>query len=319
MVIGNLLHLCSLVSLAILGSTVATDNLNLNGYKINVEGYEKIQISRPDGKAVSLSPSGFFEKDQHGKDVPGMAHKVDLTDMAAQNVTVADPCSRLIPNSNTEGRFLNVDAILEGDQQTVNLGYDIYYVTADGAFILNKELQRIYANNVILTLTLDGWKWCSPCDGDDGASVTGAFLDVNVVLELPDGSVVEEQDVRNGPRELNLGNRMTLYLSNQVKTDGKWKTMPTGYPMLSEIPEQANSYKMVIRLPKFEKRVLYDPVISIDDDDVTFTQPANDTSKVTCSGNNGGDQPVAGADKQVTSLWCFLLILPLFSLCPISW
>ena len=98
-----------------------------------------------------------------------------------------------------------------------------------------------------------------------------------------------------------------------MKTDGKWIPMPTDYPMLSEIPEQSNSYKMVIRLPKFEQRVLYDPVISIDDDH-TFMQPTNDSSKITCSGNNGGDQYISGADKQVTSLWCFLLVLLLFIL-----
>ncbi|KAK2165051.1 hypothetical protein LSH36_55g00042 [Paralvinella palmiformis] len=314
-VTGKALYLGLIVALTTT-CRCSADNLNLNGYRINVDGFERIRIARPDGQAVSLAPRGFYERDQHGKDVPGDAHKVQLADMASQNVTVGEACSRLIPNSNTEGRFLNVDAILEGDHQTVSLGYDVYYATRSGAFVRNKELQRIYANNVILTLTLDGWKWCSPCDGDDGASVTGAFLDVDVIVELPEGATVEEQDVKNGPREITLGNRMTLYLSNQVMTDGTWHAMPSGYPKLTAIPDQPNSYAMIIRLPKFDVRVMYDPVISIDDGDVKFPEPDNDTSNIPCSRDNGGDAPMPGTGNRPSAAsWWLLWIFSAFSLC----
>jgi hypothetical protein len=79
------------------------------------------------------------------------------------------------------------------------------------------------------SVVIQDWPFCqgdsgNPCQGD-----TGEFLELTIEMKPNHG---DAKALGDHHREFRMGENVTLTLSNQVKIDGRWMSMPRGFPKL---------------------------------------------------------------------------------------
>ena len=114
------------------------------------------------------------------------------------------------------------------------------------------------------SITLHDWEFCNPCKKGQKDQI-GAFVDLGIEVKGKNSAT----EKAGNSKSFDLGDNVTLDLSNQVRVDGVWQTMATGYP---KVEVKGGKQLFIFRFPKFAVEAYYDPLLgtsSLEDDSGT--------------------------------------------------
>eukprot|EP00930_Biecheleria_cincta_P049383 TRINITY_DN345_c0_g1_i1.p1 TRINITY_DN345_c0_g1~~TRINITY_DN345_c0_g1_i1.p1 ORF type:complete len:325 (+),score=55.36 TRINITY_DN345_c0_g1_i1:84-1058(+) len=133
------------------------------------------------------------------------------------------------------------------------ISVDTYVLGKSGSLGPPGETWAVQNGDLKWNIALSNWQWCGCSQG--GKTEEGAFIDVDISVK----GLGNAETKGKSNKSLTLGGGVTLELSNQVHSDGKWSAMPAGYPKVSM---QGSSTTFTFRFPRFTESSVYDPVLT---------------------------------------------------------
>lgn len=125
------------------------------------------------------------------------------------------------------------------------LEIDTFLIVSESQVKTETESWNVNPGDVKWNIVLSDWSWCNPCN--EGM---GSMIDLGIELK--------SQISSNSNQTVSfIGSKM--HLSSRVVVDGVEIDMPEGYP---HIVTKNNKQLVKFRFPKFNSKLIYDPVIS---------------------------------------------------------
>ena len=202
-------------------SNSALGHLDIEGYNIDISSMSgMLDLSRPDGKHISLAFEELSEKDTDGNSIQVPGHSITKQDFAGYNFSFIDPCTKLVRNSNgIYARYFNYETKLPIIHPRTRLVGEVNFLTKPGLVIAHNEVSRVKQNEIKVTFSVYDWKWCRSCDTTDGQNLYGEYLDLVLSITLSDDNDMVTTTNNIYPIIYDIGSDMTMSLSRMVRLD----------------------------------------------------------------------------------------------------
>jgi hypothetical protein len=228
---------------------------------------------------VVIEMDSLTEVNAAGKTV-GKAgkEKHSLNSFASQefSYTVEDMAeSKVDANSTATAAKVSFESTIQTGSK---IGVDTYLIMGKGEVGTLTERWPVQPGDMKFNIMLSDWAWCGDSGVTCGKNEVGAFIDLDIQIkgkkpkpEKKNGTTTGKNGTKTKPQKFDLGDGATIDLSNLVKLDGVWQSMPEGYPkMVTKGSKQVYTF----RFPKFTKTGFYDPVLGFDEN-VEGEEPAD--------------------------------------------
>jgi hypothetical protein len=254
---------CAKFTLLLLGLVGADKSIEAAGVTVKVKGQSgKMTLTLPKGNGtqdVEVTMDALRQLNSAGETLgSGGNQKHSFNSFATQEFTFGAP-------EETTYKELKVAKVAFESTMvgTSKLKIDTYIFKEDGSFMVGDDNVTVAAGSVKFNVEFSSWSWCGAdsvvCNQDgDGASVE---LDI---------TVKGEGEASGSGKNVDLGDAKLMMLNTYSDDDGStWKEMPAGYPKM-------NGNTFTIQIPKFDGKVIYDPIVTGEspDDDKTDSAAA---------------------------------------------
>eukprot|EP00928_Gymnodinium_smaydae_P084538 TRINITY_DN677_c0_g1_i16.p1 TRINITY_DN677_c0_g1~~TRINITY_DN677_c0_g1_i16.p1 ORF type:complete len:416 (-),score=59.29 TRINITY_DN677_c0_g1_i16:838-2028(-) len=207
--------------------------------------YDSIQ-----GKAqgITINMDALREVDASGKAVGATGpkdSKHSFNSFATQQFTIED--AETVKVDNVEATLIKFHSPIN----TIGkIQVDTYVMGGAGQVGPPGEKWAVSNGDLKWNIKLYEWTFC----GCNKGTEVGEYVDLDVSMKGP-----RTASHNKGSKSINMGDGVSLELSNQVLVDGTWMAMPAGYPMVTV---KGSSTTFTFRFPKFNASATYDPLIS---------------------------------------------------------
>lgn len=313
MVRGRLLIVLASVALWLVPAENSTGNSTSNSTNSSTDGPTPLQVeldiqgqsgaftvydkSKGKGSGVMIKMDALREVDASGNSVGASGNtKHSINSFATQDFTIGSPENVTLGDTSA-----NKIAFSSPVKDVGQISVDTYVMSTSGTIGTPTENWTVAPGDLKWNINLSSWTWCGCKKGK--SDEVGAFIDLEVTVK-------GKQDAKTSGaanKTLDLGDGLSLQLSDQVQVDGKWVGMPAGYPHVSI---QGSSTTLTFRFPKFNESALYDPVISGFAAASTTTDSTTGAS-TTIGSTTGSGAQVDGNIQAHPTFWVALLLLTL--------
>ncbi|EDO34190.1 predicted protein [Nematostella vectensis] len=153
-----------------------------------------------------------------------------------------------------------------------NFMSQVYIFAENGSYVWGDEETEVRKGSVKFNIKVEGWKFC----GDQGYTCkegVGSYLDSKICIASKKGSGRKMERKQNkagerpkGPKGKAKAEKFffagdSIVMPRGVEVDGTGKDMPAGYPSV----DSSNCF--TVRFPKFNSYALYDPSVTLDDNE----------------------------------------------------
>ncbi|XP_048590339.1 skeletal aspartic acid-rich protein 2 [Nematostella vectensis] len=153
-----------------------------------------------------------------------------------------------------------------------NFMSQVYIFAENGSYVWGDEETEVRKGSVKFNIKVEGWKFC----GDPGYTCkegVGSYLDSKICIASKKGSGRKMERKQNkagerpkGPKGKAKAEKFffagdSIVMPRGVEVDGTGKDMPAGYPSV----DSSNCF--TVRFPKFNSYALYDPSVTLDDNE----------------------------------------------------
>lgn len=222
--------------------------------------------------------------------------------MASQNFTIFPAAEVFLQGSkqaaiskvaNVSANKVHFSTTIGGKSEKIGkLDLVTYILKSSGTIGTSTESWDVRANDVKFNIVLSEWSWCGCKKGQ--TNQVGAFIDVDVEIKGRGGAPKQT----GGNKTYDMGGT-PLQLSNQILADGKWVSMPAGYPKLTLKGSKAI---FTFRFPRFTTSATYDPIIGMSST-LPATNPDNSDNNLATS-----DSTMPGPSSTV-AFACLMMVI----------
>eukprot|EP00794_Sanderia_malayensis_P019848 gene19848-21790_t len=260
---AKLLLACFLIAAINSLSFAADEELNEGDINVKVLGQSgKVALKNKKGNNVMITFDAIKELDAANKDVGKTGSKKhNLQTFASQEFTFKTQGL----NDTYQGlrvrqiQFTSKIAGSDGNL-TVNI-----YIFKDGGNITTASDEEITVQKgtVKFDIWIRNWKFCGSAGAGCKQSETGNKIDLAIEIKGKKGQKPKERSKKRGK-----GRRMKTFdlggadctLSGQVKKDGVWEAMESGFPKMET---KGSKTTFTFRFPKFSSSAFYDPTLDL--------------------------------------------------------
>eukprot|EP00928_Gymnodinium_smaydae_P010842 TRINITY_DN14082_c0_g1_i2.p1 TRINITY_DN14082_c0_g1~~TRINITY_DN14082_c0_g1_i2.p1 ORF type:complete len:626 (+),score=118.28 TRINITY_DN14082_c0_g1_i2:99-1880(+) len=204
-------------------------------------------LGKAQGLTVTMDALKELDSDGNAVGATGsLSLKHSLNTFATQSFDIKDPVPVKVDG---------VDASLVAFSSPINsigkIQVDTYIMEGAGQVGPPGEKWAVSNGDLKWNIKLFDWTWC----GCKSGAEVGAFVDLDVSVKGPKTANMK----KGSNKSIDMGDGVSLELSDQVLVDGNWTSMPAGYP---KITVKGSSTIFTFRFPKFVASATYDPLVS---------------------------------------------------------
>ena len=236
------------------------------GVSVQILGQSgKMRLSNSAGTEVKVEMNSIFEVSEAGTNV-GLAGpnagKHGRNTFANVAFTYDTEATRTSVDGVAADRINFQTTLL----QTATLQISTWVFLGAGSINpTDSERWNVTSGSIKFSISIDDWPYCTGTSGNPCGGESGEYIDVSVAIIGPAGADEQasgSQDTGQvGNTSMSLGGDVSIELSNRVRVDSNWTSMPDGYPIsYTETVEGQVRQVFIFRFPKGIS-LFYDPII----------------------------------------------------------